>query len=401
MLGRPALRPCSWPLTDVPLAAVRTVRTKEPTMIRAHTIRLNPTPEQASLFRQAAGTARFCYNWGLRAIKDAMDQGQPVPTARALRDAFKRIRAQDYPWTFLVGKSAIDGAFVNLGRAVKNFFDSRSGRRKGKRVGFPAFKSRRRGYGSFYVANDRLTVDGHTLTVQKVGSLNMTEPLRFVGKILSATIRYRAGWWWISIQVEIDHTPPPHAGPAIGVDLGIKSLAVTSEGEVFENQKHLKRALRAVKRLQRSVSRKVKGSANRRKAVLKLAKAHFRVACQRKDVLHKLSTALVRRASLVGIEDLNVAGMLKNHRLAQAISDGSFAELRRQLDYKAPAAGSQVVAVGRFYPSSRTCHSCGYVNPELTLATREWTCPACDAVLDRDLNAAQNIRDEAVRLAGA
>ena len=154
-------------------------------------------------------------------------------------------------------------------------------------------------------------------------------------------------------------------------------------------------------RLQRSVSRKVKGSANRRKAVRKLAKAHVRVACQRKDVLHKLTTALVRQAALVGIEDLNVAGMLHNHCLAQAISDGAFAELRRQLAYKAPAAGSQVVAIGRFYPSSKTCNHCGSVNPNLTLAMREWTCPTCDTVLDRDLNAASNIRDEAVRLAGA
>ena len=371
-------------------------------MIRAHTIRLNPTPEQANLFRQAAGTARFCYNWGLRAIKDALDRGEKLPHARALRDEFKRIRAAAYPWTFQVGKSAIEGAFVNLGQAVTNFFASRRGRRKGKRVGFPTFKSRRRGYGSFYVANDRLTVDGHTLTVSKVGHLNMTEALRFTGKILGATIRYQAGWWWISIQVELAHTPPTHTGPAIGVDLGIKSLAVTSEGEVVENQTHLKAALRTVKRLQRSVSRKVKGSANRRKAVLKLATAHFRVACQRKDVLHKLTTDLVQRASLVGIEDLNVAGMRKNHCLAQAISDGGFAEFRRQLDDKAPAAGSQVVAIGRFYPSSKTCNHCGQVNADLTLAMREWDCPNpdCRAHLDRDLNAARNIRDEAVRLAG-
>ena len=275
-------------------------------MIRAHTIRLNPTPEQENLFRQAAGTARFCYNWGLRVIKDALDQDVTVPTPRSLRDAFKRIRATEFPWTFNVGKSAIDGAFVNLGRAIKNFFDSRSGR-------------------------------------------------------------------------------------------------VTSEGEVFENQKHLTRALRTVKRLQRSVSRKVKGSANRRKAVLKLAKAHFRVACQRKDVLHKLTTALVQQASLVGIEDLHVAGMLKNHRLAQAIADGAWAELRRQLEYKAPVFGSRVVAIGRFVASSKTCNQCGHVNDDLTLAMREWECPNpnCCAHLDRDLNAARNIRNEAVRLAGA
>lgn len=370
-------------------------------MIRGHTIRLNLSPAQEELCRQAAGTARFCYNWGLRAIKDALDQGAPIPTMRALRSEFKRIRADVYPWTFAVGKSAIDGAFMNLGRAIKNFLDSRSGRRKGKRVGFPAFKSRKRGYGSFYVANDRLTINGHTLKVHKLGLINMAEPLRFSGKILGATIRYQAGWWWMSVQVEIDHTPPVHQGAVIGVDLGVKSLAVTSEGEVFENQKHLKRGLQQVRRLQRSICRKAPRSNNRRKAVLKLAKAHYRIACRRNDVLHKLTTHLVQQAAIIGIEDLQVQGMIKSHRLAQALSDAAFAEFRRQLEYKAPAAGSWVIVIGPFFPSSRTCNACGYVNPELALAQRFWDCPACGVTLDRDLNAARNIRDEAIRLASA
>ncbi len=370
-------------------------------MIRSHNIRLNPTPEQAQHFRQAAGTARFCFNWGLRKVKEALDAGQPLPQARALRDEFKRIRTEQFPWTYDVGKSAIEGAFVNLGRAVKNFFDSKNGRRKGKRMGFPRFKSRKRGYGSFYVANDRMQLDGHWMTIQKVGRVNMTEPLRFVGKIMGATIRYRAGWWWISIPVEVAHTPPVHQGGAIGVDLGVKSLAVTSEGEVFENQKHLKRAVRQVKRLQRVASRRQKGSQNRKKAVLKLAKAHFKVACKRVNSLHTLTTYLVQQASLIGIEDLNVAGMLKNHRLAQAISDVSFAEIRRQLDYKAPAHGSHVVVVERFFPSSKMCNHCESINHALTLGIRTWTCPTCGCTLDRDVNAARNIRDRAIRRAHA
>lgn len=370
-------------------------------MLRAHTIRLNPTPEQERHFRQAAGTARFCFNWGLHQVKAALDAGQPMPQARALRDAFKRIRKDAYPWTFAVGKSAIEGAFVNLGRAITNFFDSKHGQRKGQRIGFPRFKSRKRGYGSFYVANDCLRVDGHTLTLSKLGHVNMAEPLRFVGNIIGATIRYRAGWWWISIQVDVAHTPPVHPGGAIGVDLGVKSLAVTSDGAVFENQKHRTRALRQVKRLQRVVSRRVKGSNNRKKAVLKLAKAHFKVACERADSLHKLTTHLVRQAALIGIEDLNVRGMLQNHCLAQAISDVSLAELRRQLAYKAPAYGSRVVVVERFFPSSKTCHQCGYINDALTLAMRTWDCPDCGCTLDRDVNAARNIRERAIRLAHA
>ncbi len=371
------------------------------THVRAHTIRLNPTPEQEHHLRQAAGTARFCFNWGLHRVKEALDAGQPIPHARALRDAFKRIRTNQFPWTFQVGKSAIDGAFVNLGRALKHFFDSKHGKRIGKRMGFPRFKSKKHGYGSFYVANDRLRVHGHWLSVQKLGRVNMTEPLRFVGKILGATIRYRAGWWWVSIQVDMAHTPPEHQGGAIGVDLGIHSLAVTSDGEVFENQKHLKRAIRHVKRLQRVVSRRQTGSQNRKKAVLKLAKAHFKVACKRLDNLHKLTTHLVQKAALIGIEDLNVAGMLKNHCLAQAISDVSFAEIRRQLAYKAPAYGSRVVVIERFFPSSTLCNQCGCVNQALTLDMRTWECPACGCTLDRDVNAARNIRDRAIRLAHA
>ncbi len=371
------------------------------TFVRAHKIRLNPTPEQEHHLRQAAGTARFCFNWGLQRVKEALDAEQPIPTARALRDAFKRLRTADFPWTFAVGKSAIDGAFVNLGWALKNFFDSKHGTRKGKRMGFPRFKSKKRGYGSFYVANDRLRVDGHWVTVQKLGRVNMTEPVRCIGKILGATISYRAGWWWVSIQVETTHTPPVHMGEAIGVDLGVKSLAVTSDGEVFENQKHLKRAVRQVKRLHRVVSRRHTSSNNRKKAVVKLAKAHFKVACKRLDGLHKVTTHLVQKASLIGIEDLNVSGMLKNHRLAQAISEVSFAECRRQLAYKAPAHGSRVVVIERFFPSSKTCNQCGHVNHALTLDMRTWKCPTCDCTLDRDVNAARNIRDRALRLAHA
>jgi putative transposase len=371
-------------------------------MIRAHKIRLNPTHEQEQKFGQAAGTARFCYNWGLSAIKQALDHQNRVPVARSLRDEFKRIRKEQYPWTFEVGKSAIDGAFVNLGNAIKNFFASRDGTRKGKRMGFPTRKKKKHGRGSFYVANDRLTLDGNWVTIQKVGRVNMTESLRFAGKIMGAVVSQRAGWWWMSIQVEVP-TPahPPKPESMIGVDVGVKSLAVTSDGQVVENQKHLKQALRKVKRLHRSLSRKQKGSKNRSKAGRKLAKAYFKVACKRSDSLHKLTASLTRSATLIGIENLNVAGMLKNRRLAQAVSDVSFGEFRRQLTYKGETSNCQIVVVDRFFPSSKTCHQCQAINDGLTLDMREWTCAGCGSVLDRDVNAARNIRDLAIRLASA
>jgi putative transposase len=182
------------------------------------------------------------------------------------------------------------------------------------------------------------------------------------------------------------------------VDVGVKDLAVDSDGVRFENQKPLRRAYRKVRRLQRAVSRRVKGSANRRKAVRKLARAHYRVTCLRADAQHKATTQIARKAALIGIEDLHVAGMLKNRRLARAVSDAGMGEFHRQIQYKAVWYGGQVVRIGRFFPSSKRHHGCSGYNADLTLADRVWVCPTCGAPVDRDLNAARNIRDEALRL---
>jgi putative transposase len=372
--------------------------TQDLTMLRAHKIRLNPTPEQETYFRKAAGTARFTYNWGLREIKQALDEGRKPESALDLKARFNAIKREQFPWVYDVTKCAVEGAFVNLSTALKNFFASRSGQRKGKRMGFPKFKTRRRGQGGFYLANDKFSVENHELIVPKLGRVNMSEVLRFDGKIMGATISERAGWWWVSIQVNVAHEPPTHAGHALGVDVGVKALAVDSDGQVFENQKHLRRAYRTLRRLQCRVSRRVKGSNNRRKAVTKLARAHYRVACLRADALHKATTQIVRKAALIGIEDLNVAGMLKNHKLAQAVSDASMSEFHRQLHYKADWHGAVVQEVDRFFASSKAHNGCGGYKDDLTLADRVWICPACGQQVNRDLNAARNIRDEALRL---
>ena len=177
----------------------------------------------------------------------------------ALKQQFNTIKSEQFPWVYDVTKCAVEGAFFNLSTALANFWESRRGQRKGKKVGFPRFKTRRRGRGSFYLSNDKFSIDGHWLVVPKLGRVSMTEALRFVGKIMSATISERAGWWWVSIQVDVPHEPPVHRGYAIGVDVGVKDLAVTSDGERFENQKPIRRAIRKVKRLQRQVSRRQKG----------------------------------------------------------------------------------------------------------------------------------------------
>ncbi len=250
-------------------------------MQRAHRIRLNPTPEQEAYFRKAAGTARFVYNWGLSEVKRALDGGRPPATALDLKARFNALKREQFPWVYEVTKCVVEGAFRNLGAALANFRASKRGERKGKKVGFPKFKKRKRNTGSFYLANDKFSVDGHWLNVPKLGKVNMTEPLHLAGKIMGATISERAGWWWVSIQVDLPRERPLHQGHAVGVDVGVKDLAVDSDGERFENQKPLRRAMGRLKRLQRRVSRRVKGSKNRRKARDKLGRAHYRVASPR------------------------------------------------------------------------------------------------------------------------
>ena len=216
-------------------------------------------------------------------------------------------------------------------------------------------------------------------------------------QILSATVSEQAGHWYVSLQVEEEQAVPENTGPVVGIDLGVKTLATLSDGEVIANPRHLKRRLKKLKRLQRVVSRRQKGGKNRKKAVHKLAKLHRQIKHQRRNTLHQVTTRLAKTKSVLVIEDLNVSGMLKNHHLAQAIGDVGFAEFKRQLLYKAAWYGSRVILADRWEPSSKRCSSCGWVDEDLTLADRTFHCEQCGLVRDRDLNAAINL----VQLAGS
>ena len=196
-------------------------------MQRAHRIRLNPTPEQEAYFRKAAGTARFVYNWGLGEVKRALDDGRRPESPLDLKARFNAIKRAQFPWVYQVTKCVVEGAFRNLGAALANFFASQRGTRKGKRMGFPKWKSKRKGVGSFYLANDKFTVDGQWIRIPKLGQVNMTEPLRLAGKIMGATISYRASWWWVSIQVDVAHEPPTRSGHALG---GVDMCSVRRTG---------------------------------------------------------------------------------------------------------------------------------------------------------------------------
>lgn len=374
-------------------------------MNRAHVIRLNPTAEQVTYFRKACGIARHAYNWALAQWKQARAEGRRVKMGDLKRE-YNRIKKEQFPWTAEVTKCAPEQEFANLSAAFTNFFRMKEEgtqpklkhpRKDGEEAGFPHFKSKKHDRLSFYLNNDKFRVDGYSLYVPKLGPVNMTEALRWEGKILSAVISEQAGHWFVSISVDVAHVIPAHRGGTVGIDLGIKTLATTSDGEAFENQKHYRRNQGRIKGLSKGLSRKVQGSGNWWKTKNKLARAHTQVANQRADSLHKMTTYLALTYALIGLEDLNAKGMLANHHLAQAVSDASFFEVKRQLLYKSEQQGGYVQLVDRWYASSKTCHCCGWVKEDLTLAERVWICEQCGAVIERDFNAAQNVRDEAIR----
>ncbi|PZW18064.1 putative transposase, partial [Thermosporothrix hazakensis] len=328
------------------------------------------------------------------------------PTAIDLHKELNALKKTDYPWMYEVSKCAMQEALRDLEKAYKNFFRrvelKKQGKWKGK-LGFPTFKKKSKGIGSFRLTGS-IKVLREAVQLPRLGRLRLHEHgyLPTNAKVLSATVSEEAGRWFVSMQVEEEQNAPERtATTALGVDLGMKTLATLSDGTTFENQRALKQAQKRLRRLERQKSRRKKASQNRKKTCRKLAKQHARVAHIRCNATHKLTTYLTKHHALVAIEDLHVSGMLKNHKLAQAIADSNFGEIRRQLTYKADLYGTCLVVIDRFYPSSKTCSSCGSVKPVLDLQERTFVCEACGMVLDRDQNAALNLLHEAMRTTGS
>jgi putative transposase len=364
-------------------------------MIISHKIRLDPNNKQATYLAKAAGTARFAYNWALaewqtQYVAWKEDNSQPKPSQFSLRKQLNAIKREQFPWMLEVTKNAPQMAIIQLGTAFKNFF---AGRAK-----YPQFKKKGKSRDSFTLTNDQFTIDACRIRIPNLGLVRMREALRFSGKILSATISRTADQWFASITVDTDssHLPPAENQGVVGVDLGVSALATLSTREVVAGAKPHKALLSRLQRLSRSLSRKVKGSANRTKAKAKLATLHARIANIRKDSLHQLTTDLTRRFHTIGIEDLNVSGMVKNRHLSRAISDMGFFEFRRQLEYKAEMRGAVVVVADRFFASSKTCSACDEKVEKLPLSVRQWDCPTCGASHDRDVNAANVLANYAV-----
>lgn len=365
-------------------------------MLLAHKIALDPNNKQATYFAKASGAARFAYNWALGEWKREFEAGGK-PSDAALRKRLNASKREQFPWMFEVTKCAPQEAIINLGVGFSNFFRDCKKPKAQRRFHYP--KPKKKGvHDSFCAANEAGTFrcDGKRVKLPVVGWVRMREALRFAGVAKYVTVSHEGDKWFASILVE---TPEPKkvSQPcvAVGVDLGVKDFAALSRpmnGEIkFKGAKAHKAQLARLRRYNKALARKKKGSANCRKARQRLARLHATIANVRTDYLHKLSTNLVRTFQVVGIEDLNVRGMSRNRCLARSIMDEGFRAFRTMVEYKAKLYGARVVVADRFYPSSKTCSCCGSVKQTLSLSARTFVCDDCGATVDRDTNAAVNL----------
>ncbi|MHA1959288.1 MAG: RNA-guided endonuclease InsQ/TnpB family protein [Candidatus Thorarchaeota archaeon] len=359
---------------------------------KAYRYELDPNNSQRASLQQHAGVARFAYNWGLEQRIKLFKEQLGV---RRFTDAAKQhkhlntLKKTQFPWMYQCSKCAPQEALRDLHRAFQNFYQ---GKKKGRKVGFPRFK--RKGVRDSFRLTGIISFEGRKLQLPRIGKVRLKERRESYcrGRILSVTIRRRADRWFASVTAKEEiPDPAPIKGKAVGVDLGVKTLTTLSDGTTFANPRALGRTLKRLKRVAKSLSRKKKGSRNREKARLQLAKLYLKTFNIRQDSLHKVTTYLAKSHSKIVIEDLGVSGMMMNRRLARAIADVGMYEFRRQLEYKCKWYGSQLIVASRTFPSSKRCSRCGTRKTKLSLSEREYHCEVCGLRIDRDLNAAINL----------
>ena len=351
-------------------------------MLKAYKYRLYPTQEQKEYFAKCFGCSRFIYN---KMLEDKIKYYEE--TKKMLNNTPAQYK-KEYPWLKEVDSLVLANVQLDLQAAYRKFF-------KEKSVGFPRFK-KKRNYNSYTTNNQKGTIsieDGFIKLPKLKSKVKVIIDRDFDGIIRSATIsKTPTNKYFVSILVDEDMQPLAKSINKVGIDVGIKDFAVTSNGEVFSNPKWFRKSEKRLAKLQRQHAKKKKASKNRDKARLKVALLHEKIVNQRQDFLHKLSTQLINDNQVIVIEDLRVKNMLKNRKLSKAISEVSWSEFRRQLEYKADWYGREIVVAPSNYASSQLCSDCGYKNKAVkNLKIREWTCPICNANHDRDINASKNL----------
>jgi len=349
--------------------------------MKAHKIRFYPDKDQENLLRQTCGVSRFTYNWGLAKWNELYEKKEKVNFV-IIKKLFNKEKAEntDLNWLYDVTKCAPEYALKDLSEAFNKFFK--------KKNGYPKFKKKKFDIGSFSIANDKIWVKAKVCHIPKVGKVELAESLRFSGKIMKGTVSYFAGFWFISISVDVN-VPKNDNGKAIGIDFGLKDMIVTSDGEKL-NQVNTDKQIKRIIKEQKNLSRKENGSNNKYKQIVRLQKAWFKLTNKKDDWINKIIFYLCTNYQFICLENLNIKGMMKNRRLSAKFQQVSLSKLVDRLKSKA-----DVLQVGRFFPSSQLCSCCGYRNKSLTLKDRYWRCPECSTEHDRDVNAAKNILAEA------
>ena len=366
-------------------------------MEKAYKFRIYPNKTQEILIQKTFGCVRFVYNYFLDKRITAYKEDKVTLTYNKCSKELPKLK-HELMWLKEPDKCSLQNAFKHLDIAFQNFFSREN-------VGYPKFKSKKNRHKSYKTTftNNNIAFGGSRIKLPKLGKVRIRDKQIPQGRILNATVSQTpSGKYFVSICcTDVEKPDFIRTDKYVGIDLGIKDFVITSDGDKYSNPKYLKQSLSKLAKLQRGLSRKTRGGSNWDKARIKVARLYERITNQRKDMLNKLSSELVRKYDVICIEDLQVSNMIKNHNLAQSISDASWSEFVRQLEYKSKWYGKELIKVDRFFPSSQTCNVCGYINKATkNLAVRAWICPNCNAKHDRDINASINILHEGMRTVG-